>query len=97
MSPLMTATRREGLIQAEVDGEIVALHVETGTCYGFNRTATRIWTLLERPMTAAQLCERLTAEFEIDAATCDREVEALLLDLSNDGLVTLSPAPAAAA
>jgi len=51
----MLVTRTEGLIEAEVDGEIVALHVETGTCYGFNLPATRIWALLERPMTVEEL------------------------------------------
>ena len=33
--------RRAGLIEAEVDGELVVLHEGNGTCYGFDGTATR--------------------------------------------------------
>jgi hypothetical protein len=43
-----------GVIEAEVDGELVALHVDKGTCYGFNGTATRIWALIETPLTAGR-------------------------------------------
>lgn len=82
-------TRGHGLIEAEVDGELVALHVENGTCYGFNRTATRIWKLIERPRTIAQLRDVLMDEFEIDAARCTRQVTDLLVDLERDGLVEL--------
>lgn len=90
MSNPLLATRREGLIEAEVDGEIVALHVETGTCYGFNQTATRIWSLLEQPKTLAQLCAALGDEFDVDPDQCEGDVEALLRELSDDNLVTLS-------
>ena len=87
-SPLI---RRKGeLLEAEVDGELVALHVENGTCYGFNGTATRVWGLLEQPQTLDQLCDALTQEFSIDREACAREVLALLRDLEGDGLVEIS-------
>lgn len=70
-----------------MDGELVALHVEKGTCYGFNVTATRIWNLLAEPKTEAQLYEALMAEFEVDRETCEREVAPLLRELEADGLV----------
>ncbi|TMJ12049.1 MAG: PqqD family protein [Alphaproteobacteria bacterium] len=86
----MLVTRTEGLIEAEVDGEIVALHVETGTCYGFNLPATRIWALLERPMTVEELSAALAEEFEGDAGEIERDVRDLVEDLRKDGLVSVS-------
>jgi hypothetical protein len=86
----MLVTRTEGLIEAEVDGEIVALHVETGTCYGFNLPATRIWALLERPMTLAELTAALGEEFEGAPEEIERDVRTLVEELRRDGLVTVS-------
>ena len=84
--------RRAELIETEVDGELVALHVDNGTCYGFNGTATRIWALVEQPRLFSQLKEELTREFDVDPAVCERELGELLRELEGDGLVELEPA-----
>ena len=89
MSRTLVIRRHAEFMEAEVDGELVALHVDKGTCYGFNATATRIWNLLAEPKTLAELHEALMAEFEVDRATCEREVEPLLRDLEADGLVAI--------
>jgi hypothetical protein len=84
--------RRSGaLIEAEVDGELIGLEADRGLCYGFNGTATRIWALIEEPLRFSTLRERLLAEYEVDAATCEREVRAVLAELEADGLVALEP------
>ena len=89
-SPLI---RRKGeLLEAEVDGELVALHVENGTCYGFNGTATRIWQLVEQPKRLSELRDALMAEFDVDAETCEQDVRALVKDLESDGLVEVGAA-----
>lgn len=89
----MLVTRRDGMIEAEVDGELVALHVEKGTCYGFNPTATRIWALLATPQRISELRDRLLEEYDVDADSCEREVRELLGELERDGLIDLRPLP----
>jgi hypothetical protein len=85
--------KRKGvLIEAEVDGELVALHVENGTCYGFNGTATRIWQMVEEPKRLSELRDALMAEFEVDAETCEQDLRALLRELESDGLVDVAAA-----
>jgi hypothetical protein len=88
----MVVRRSATLLEAEVDGELVALHVESGTCFGYNQSATRIWTLIEEPATVGDIRAALLQEYEIDAETCRIEVDALLKQLQEDGLVTLEPA-----
>ena len=90
VSDQLLVSRKEGLIEAEVDGEIVALHVELGTCFGFNQTATRVWRLLEGPRTIAELREALSNEFEVDPAECEAQLRDLLKDLEKEGLVEVS-------
>ena len=82
-------SRCGGLIEAEVDGELVALHVENGTCYGFNGTATRVWALLERPMRLSELKDELVREYDVDPETCERQLRDLLDELERDRLVTI--------
>ncbi|HEX4694082.1 PqqD family protein [Sphingomonas sp.] len=82
--------RGAGLIEAEMDGEIVGLHIGNGMCYGFNATATRTWQLIEQPRSFAEICAALAEEFEVDPATCEADVRDLLQDLSSDGIVIIS-------
>lgn len=85
--------RRTGdLIETEVDGELVALHVDNGTCYGFNGTATRIWALIEQPKRLSELKEALLREFDVDPSTCEAQLKDLLDELAADGLVEIRPA-----
>ena len=92
MSMDRIASRRDGMIEAEVDGELLGLHVDKGFCYGFNPTATRIWALIETPQTVTELCRTLSEEFEIEPDDARPDVEALLEELEREGLVELKPA-----
>jgi hypothetical protein len=80
-------------VEAEVDGELVALDVESGTCYGLNSTATRIWRLLERPLTFGQLLDELTRAYDVPREQCGSEVTALLREMEADKLVELRVPP----
>jgi hypothetical protein len=88
----LLVTRRAGLIEAEVDGEMVALHVDNGTCYGFNGTATRIWAMIEQPKRLSELRDALVGEYDVAPETCEAELLDLLRELEADGLVELRPA-----
>jgi hypothetical protein len=79
---------REGFIEAEVDGETLALGIEQGTCYGLNRTGSRIWNLLAKPTRIDDLCAMLLAAYRVDSDVCEREVLCLLEELRAEGLIT---------
>ena len=80
---------REGLVEAEVDGEIVALSIEQGTCYGINRVGSRVWNLLTKPIRIRDLCAVLLAEYRVDPNVCEREVLGLLEELRAEGLIAM--------
>lgn len=85
-------SRNGSLMEADVDGEMVALHVESGTCFGFNGTAYRIWQLVEQPIRLSQLCAQLSDEYDVSPEACRADVLPLLADLDKSGLVALSHA-----
>lgn len=81
--------RRGGLIEAEVDGELVGLHVDNGVCYGFNSTATQIWAMIAEPRRLSSVRDELVRTFDVDPETCERDVLQVLRELEADALVEL--------
>ena len=79
--------RRADVVEAEVDGEIVALNAETAECYGLNGVGSRIWRLLAAPVTPAEIRTALLAEYEVAPGECERAVERLLAELLAEGLI----------
>lgn len=79
----------EELLTTEVDGELIGMSVEQGTCYGLNGVGTRIWSLLSEPRSVDELCRQLIEEYEVEGDRCESEVIELLEELRSEGLVTI--------
>jgi Coenzyme PQQ synthesis protein D (PqqD) len=86
--------RSDGLIDAEIDNEIVALDIESGMCYGLNRVGSRIWRLLSEPIRVGDLCATLQREYKVAPADCERQVLDLLHELHAEGLIGTAEATA---
>jgi hypothetical protein len=59
-----------------------------GTIVGFNLVAALAWDLLDGTRSIASLVEVITARFAVSQETALRDVERLLEELSNLGLVS---------
>ncbi len=88
LSPATVVARNDGLIEAEVENEVVALNIEKGTCYGLNPVGSRVWKLLAFPIRISEICAKLLAEYKVDSGVCEREVLDLLEELRAEGLIT---------
>ena len=86
-------TRSGQLIEAEVDGELVGLNVETGTCYAFSSTATDVWRWLIAARTIGELRDRLESAYDVSSSQCDLELRELLMRLETEGIVRLNTLP----
>ena len=84
--------RGPGLLTTTVDGELVAMSIASGACYGLNRVGARAWELLERPRSIRSLCDALVVEFDVAPATCLAGMTELIEGLRAEGLVTVDPA-----
>ena len=84
--------RSPDALAAEVGGEIVALNVEKGLCYGLNEIASRVWDLLDQPRSLGEICQALVQSYDVDDDTCRQEVATLLQDLLAEELVRKVPA-----
>jgi hypothetical protein len=78
------------LMEAELGDELVALDTARGECFGFNGPAAAVWADLAEPRTFDQLRNTLMERFDVDTATCARDLAELLADLQGRGLVQQS-------
>lgn len=83
-----TLIRGTGVVEAEINSEVVAMNIETGNCYGLNSVGSRVWQLLASPISVRNLCEQLRAEFDVAPDICEREVLNLLRELRAEDLVS---------
>lgn len=85
--PHSVIVRSPDQVSGDLDGKVVLLSIENGEYYNMNEVGSRIWALLEKPMTVAALIEQLLAEFEVDRATCEQEAAVFLEQLQKDKLL----------
>ena len=88
----ITYRRAADLLEAELGAELVALDPQEGSCFGFNEVATLVWRQLERPKSFDELRLMLLAEYDVSTEQCTQELEALMADLVEKGLVSREPA-----
>jgi hypothetical protein len=82
-------------IACDMGEETVVLDMASGTYYGLDAVAARVWTLIEQPMTLRAIHEAIVAEYDVDAVSCRRDIVAFLDRMQAIGLVHISDGPAA--
>jgi hypothetical protein len=91
MTEIPTHRVPEDVLAAHLEGEAVLLHMDTKNYYRLNATAAHVYRGLERGLGREALLDGLCAEFEVERDTAARELDRLLAELGDRGLV----APAA--
>lgn len=89
LSVAMTVKRTDRVPFTRLDHELLAIDAQAGHLYSLNATGGRIWDALTGPMTIGELVDRLIATFDVDRATCERDVLALLGRLRDAGFVAV--------
>ena len=70
-----------------IDGEAVMLSLKQGEYYGLDPVGTRIWELLENPVTFSSLIDNLMDEFEVSREECEADTREYLETLYNKQLL----------
>ena len=79
--------RSTAVVEAEVSGEVVALHVQKGFCYGLNKVGSRVWQLIAEPIRVGDICSRLQQEYKVQTEICQADVLELLEGLHAEELI----------
>ena len=76
------------LLTSDISGEAVILSPKSGIYYGLNETGATIWSKLQQqPKKVAELRESILTEYEVTSEECDRDLQEVLQDLLDNGLI----------
>jgi hypothetical protein len=79
--------RSSGVTWREVDGEIVALNLESSSYFATNATGARLWAPLVDGCDRTDLVDLLVSTFGIENATAAADVDRFLGSLRSHGLL----------
>ena len=91
--PLLLAhlvVRESGVLASSLDQGVTMLGENPDEFFQLDAIGKRIWELLAKPLPVEAVCQTLAEEFEVDLATCQRDVLVFLEQLRERGLIRVS-------
>ncbi|MFZ5670781.1 MAG: PqqD family protein [Pseudomonadota bacterium] len=82
-------SRPSDTVASSVDDQVVILQISSGHFFHLNDGGSRIWDLLDRPMTVGDVCAALSDRYEVEPETCRRDVAEFVELMSAKGLLEL--------
>ena len=89
ITPETILQRKGDMLFNEIDGEVVMLSIENSEYYGMDKVGSRIWELLEQPVSFKDLVARLMGEYEVSELQCTEDTLAFLKKLTDKKLVLI--------
>ncbi|MFW5886210.1 MAG: lasso peptide biosynthesis PqqD family chaperone [Bacteroidota bacterium] len=81
--------RKEGLIEGNVDNEVLLLSIDSGKYYGLDDIGTRIWEMLGKPMKIVDIVAVLQKEYNVDEQICREETLEYLDELLLNEIISI--------
>lgn len=81
------------VISQEVSGETVLLDLRSECYFDLYSVGTRIWQLIRESGELRAIYNTLLEKYEVEEAKLQTDLEAVLTDASEQGLITLREAP----
>jgi len=78
-------------VSCDLAGEAAILNLENGVYYGLDPVGARVWTLVQEPMTFAQVRDAMLLEFDVDADVLETDLRQLFSELAKQGLIDIQP------
>ncbi len=79
--------RNQETISGQIDDDLVMVDIAKGSYFSLNSVATRIWELLEKPLSLDSLCARLVDEYDVTTEQCRADVELHVANMQQLGLI----------
>ena len=74
-------------LSRELDGETVLVNLETGLYFGLDEVGTVIWSHIQAGVPVEDIPARLTEVFEVEEDVARTDLEVLIGELRESGLV----------
>ena len=92
MDTATVLARSPEVVYSELSGEVTMMSVASGRYFGLASVGARIWQMLDQPVSVESICERLTREYRVGPADCERDVLAFARRMIAEGVAVVVPA-----
>ena len=79
-------------VSCDLSGEAAILDLKSGQYYGLNAVGARVWNLIQEPKRVNDVLQTLLEEYNVETASCERDLLALIEELQSKGLVEVKDA-----
>ncbi len=76
-------------LSSESAESVVILNLKDGVYYELKEVGTRVWSLLQQPISLQSILDKLLEEYEVDAERCEADLLALTENLARYGLIEI--------
>ena len=83
-------TRKEDIVAANMDGEVVMMNIETGRYYNLGTMGSVIWAMINETVAVESMVTTLLERYEVTKAQCEADVLKFLNQMSREGLLDVS-------
>ena len=83
-------SHREDIDTTDLDGEKVMMDLEKGQYFALNSVASRIWEVIESPISVNNVVETLLDEYEVEREECEKSVLEFIKGLEYASLVSIN-------
>ncbi|MBN1892590.1 MAG: lasso peptide biosynthesis PqqD family chaperone [Clostridiales bacterium] len=83
-----TVSRTGSIVTADMDGETVMMHVESGNYFGLGEVGSTIWALTEEPIGVREIINQLTESYDVERDRCEVETLDFLNEMNTLGMIT---------
>lgn len=80
-------SRHPEAADSRVGDETVILHLGSGTYFGLDPVGSRIWELLDTPLSVAVLFEGLISEFDVSPDELAKDMDQFLAQMLENGIL----------
>ncbi len=74
-----------------IDGEAIIINLATGVYYSMEGIGGEIWSMIEARHSAGSILEEILASYDVDPDAARRDLEAVLGQMLDDGLIRRIP------
>lgn len=82
--------RNDQQVWQEVGDECVILDLRAGFYYGLDEVGSRVWALIQTPITFEAIRDLLIAEYEVERVRCEQDLLRLLHNMAALGLIQVT-------
>ena len=85
-------SRSTTVVAADTSDETILIDIDSGYFFQLNKSAARIWELVDPPRSFADLCAAIQKRFDATPETCRTDIAEFVAEMQEQGLLRVGVA-----